>query len=101
MANAAIRSNLVVMTICNMSCGFNFDLLNFYVKYLPEVIFINQIARSISMMLGFIFAGLVTEKFGVKTAMSVSFCISLLGGVSILSYNYATGFYETQQTEGP
>ena len=94
MSVPSIRNNLMIMTLCWLTCAFDFYLVNFYVKYFPGNIYLNQLTKVVSELAGFICAGLLFERLGVQKSLAFAFLVSLIGGISILIFSTATGFYK-------
>jgi len=82
--------NLVVMTFIWCAVGFGFFLVNFQLKYLPGSIYTNCLASGASGFCAILIGGFVYKKLGLKPALQMSFLISLIGAILILSLDTPT-----------
>ncbi len=70
------------MVICWIAHSFSFNLLNFFIKYMPGDIFINSIAFGLSS-LGMLIEGPIAKRINCKVGLGISFTIALISSVII------------------
>jgi hypothetical protein len=93
MSQPDIRINIILMSLCWLTCSFNYYMVGFLLKYFPGSIYVNGSISSLSEVAATLSAGYFYAKVGVKKAFVISFGISALGGCGILVYKILTDFY--------
>lgn len=77
--------NLIVMVLVWLFSQFNYHLLN-YLQHGFKNIFMTVIVTSITHIIAQFSGAAIYEKFGLKTAMSLSFGLSGFGGIFMYIY---------------
>ena len=77
--------NLLIMTFVWMVTHFNLFLVHFLISTF-ERIWLTAIFANISDLIGYIFAGSLIYKFGIKVSLCSSFILTALGGLAILIF---------------
>lgn len=75
--------NLLVMMIAWFTSCFGYYLMNFYIKYIPGNIYENNASSAIAQFFGVLSCGMISDYFGPRKALVISFVISSLGGYSL------------------
>ena len=97
MSQPDIRINIILMSLCWLTCSFNYYMVGFLLKYFPGSIYVNGSISSLSELAAGLTAGLIYAKFGVKKSLVISFGIASLGGFGILWYKMSTDFYSGEE----
>ena len=100
MSQPEIRMNVILMSICWMTCSFDYYMVSFLLKYFPGNIYINSIMSTLSESVAYILGGWMFAKFGVKYSFAISFGIAAVGGLGILFYEMSTHFYSDNPATG-
>lgn len=77
--------NLFLMTFVQVTCLFNFNLLN-YLTNMFEQVYLTGVMSISSEIVSIFFAGFLLEKLGTKISLIVCFLVSAVGGVLMLTY---------------
>ena len=68
--------NLLTYIFIAVACSTVYYLINFYVKYLPGDIFINQVCNSWSQILANVVTIYLTRKCSIKKGLLVAFTVT-------------------------
>lgn len=71
--NKPLVLNLVIMSALWAIVGFDYYMVNFYVKYLPGVIYYLNLIQCSAECLGYLASGFIVNKIGVKYLLVFSF----------------------------
>ena len=93
MSQPDIRINVILLSLCWLTCSFNYYMVTFLLKYFPGSIYVNGSISSLSEVVATLTAGYFYAKVGVKKAFVISFGISALGGCGIIAYQISNDFY--------
>ena len=81
--NKKILRNLFIMTLVWMITHYNLILMNFLLATFDDI-WRTAIFSNVSDIIGYIFAGSVVYKFGIKTTLFISFVLTSLGSIGVL-----------------
>eukprot|EP00347_Sterkiella_histriomuscorum_P010242 403377046 len=82
--NKKMLRNLIIMTTLLVASQFNYFLICFNIKYMPGVIFMNQIIAA-SCEIAFLFISSPFIKFlGLRRSLVIGFSMSLIGSVPLM-----------------
>jgi nitrate/nitrite transporter NarK len=78
--------NLVTMCYNWAASLFSFNLLSFYVKYLPGDLYQNSIMLGLSTLVGGLLYVMLCQRYGTISSFTIVYTISLLGAILILLF---------------
>ena len=81
--NKTILRNLLIMTLVWMVTHYNLILMNFLLATFDDI-WRTAIFSNVSDIIGYIFAGSVVYRFGIKTTLLLSFVLTSLGAIGVL-----------------
>jgi len=84
--NTDVLINLITMCYNWAAALFSFNLLSFYVKYLPGDLYQNSIMMGFSTLVGGIMYVSLQQRFGTISSFTIVYAISLMGAVLILLF---------------
>lgn len=80
-----------------MTCSLNYTLISFLLKYFPGSINFNSMMSATSELVGTMASGLMLIWFDARLCLRVSYLLSAVGGMLMLSFLKQTNFYHTEQ----
>ena len=92
--NPAIRTNLLVMTLCWSSGSFNSFLISFMLKYFPGDIYVNTLASASSDIAAAALSGILYNIVGPRRALGIFFGLACLAGCLIVWYEHSIHFFD-------
>ena len=78
------RNNAVAFTIMYVACSFNYYMINFYMKYLPGSIYVNNICNSWADALGGLSAMFVLRYMTIKRGFIFAFFLATVSMVIVM-----------------
>ena len=80
-----ILVNLIMMSVVWLATAFGYYLILSLINTFDDV-YISGLVSSLTEIVGYILSGLFYERVGVKLSLILSFLISTIGGVLILTW---------------
>lgn len=77
--------NMLLMSLVWLATSFGYYLILTLINTFDDV-YITALTSSVSEMVAYVVSGLFYEKIGVKLSLILSFLISTVGGILILSW---------------
>lgn len=81
--------NIILMTCNWLFATYTYYMLYYFAKYLPGDIYANQTVSNISNVI-YLISGPLTNKFGPKNTLAISFLISIPPTISLLFFSAHT-----------
>lgn len=78
--------NLLVLIVDWTVTSVNYNLILFFMVYIPGNVFINTSVATISEIIGYTCSAFVFRKFGGRLSFIVSFVLSAVGGFFIMYF---------------
>jgi hypothetical protein len=84
--------NLFLMTAVWVTASFNYYFIQFYMKYIPGDIFVNNTASCVAELVADLLSALFVFKIGVKKSFVCSFLLAAIGAVCMYFSDVAGGW---------